>query len=122
MDFSIWRKLFGSGPDTFYLVFEPFFKELTKFWVSSTNAAHNEYLNYLITVGALGAAAYGTALVSSIILGFRRARQDPMAAVFCAAVICYGAQALVSIAQPITTPLFILFLALCAGRKNQPPH
>ena len=117
-DFSLWRKLFGSGPDTFYYMFQPYFEELTKYWTSSTNAAHNEYLNYLITVGILGAAAYCTALVSGLIHCLRRTKYDPMGAVFFAAVICYGAQALVSIAQPITTPLFILFLALCAGMKD----
>ena len=117
-DFSLWRKLFGSGPDTFYYVFKPFFPELTKYWTSSTNAAHNEYLNYLITVGILGASAYCTALISGITCCIRKMKQHPIGAVYCAAVICYGAQALVSIAQPITTPLLILFLALCAGMAN----
>lgn len=118
-DFSLWRKLFGSGPDTYYYMFQPYFSELTKFWTSSTNAAHNEYLNYLITVGILGTAAYCTAFVGSVLRGFRNAKHNPMAALFCAAVICYGAQALVSIAQPITTPLFVLFLALCAGTDHK---
>lgn len=118
-EFSLWRKLFGSGPDTFYYVFEPYFPELPKFWITSTNAAHNEYLNYLITLGVLGLGAYGTALISSVVRCLRMAKQDPMAALFCAAVICYGAQALVSIAQPITTPLLILFLALSAGTGNK---
>ena len=118
-EFSLWRKLFGSGPDTFYYVFEPYFPELTKFWTTSTNAAHNEYLNYLITVGILGASAYCTALISGILSCFRSAKKDPMAALFCAAVVCYGAQAFVSIAQPITTPLLIIFLALSTGTRNK---
>ena len=114
-DFNLWRKLFGSGPDTFYYMFQPYFEELTQYWTSSTNAAHNEYLNYMITVGVLGAAAYTTALVSGVIRCFRGLKEKPMGAVYCAAVICYGAQALVSIAQPITTPLLIIFLALSVG-------
>ena len=118
LDFNLWNKLFGSGPDTFYYAFEPYFEELKKYWMSSTNAAHNEYLNYLITLGILGVSAYCTALVSAVVRCFRRAKQMPLAAVSCAAAICYGAQALVSIAQPITTPLLILFLALCAGISN----
>jgi hypothetical protein len=117
-EFSLWRKLFGSGPDTFYYPFQPYFDELTKYWSSSTNAAHNEYLNYLITVGILGAAAYCTALISGVIRCFRGMKHQPAGAVYCAAAICYGAQALVSIAQPITTPLLILFLALCAGTER----
>ena len=117
-DFNLWRKLFGSGPDTFYYVFSPYFEELKNYWMSSTNAAHNEYLNYLITVGILGVSAYCTALVSGVVRCFRKAKEEPMATVYCAAVICYAVQALVSIAQPITTPLLILFLALCAGAAN----
>ena len=117
-EFSLWRKLFGSGPDTFYYTFQPYFEELTNYWTSSTNAAHNEYLNYLITVGILGASAYCTALISGVVRCFRSIKQQPEGAVYCAAAICYGAQALVSIAQPITTPLLIIFLALCAGTEN----
>lgn len=117
-DFPLWRKLIGSGPDTFYYMFKPYFQELTQYWTSSTNAAHNEYLNYLITVGFLGTSAYCTALISGAARCWRSIKQEPMAAVYFSAVLCYGAQALVSIAQPITTPLFILFLALCAGRKD----
>lgn len=117
-NFSLWRKLFGSGPDTFYYMFQPYFQELTKYWTSSTNAAHNEYLNYLITVGFLGVAAYCTALVSGITHCFRTMKHNSIGAVYCAAALCYSAQALVSIAQPITTPFFILFLALCAGLKS----
>jgi len=117
-DFNWWRKLFGSGPDTFYYMFQPYFGELNKYWTSSTNAAHNEYLNYMITVGLLGASAYTAALISGVIQCFKELKHNPVGAVYCAAVICYGAQALVSIAQPITTPLLIIFLALSAGRSN----
>lgn len=116
--FSLWRKLFGSGPDTFYYMFKPYFSELTKYWTSSTNAAHNEYLNYLITLGIFGLSAYCTALVSGATHCFRRMKHHPIGTVYFAAVISYGAQALVSIAQPITTPLFLLFLALCAGMPD----
>ena len=114
-DFNIWRKLFGSGPDTFYYMFKPYFGELNQYWTSSTNAAHNEYLNYMITVGLLGACAYTTALVSGVGRCFKGLKHNPLGAVYCAAVISYGAQALVSIAQPITTPLLIIFLALSVG-------
>lgn len=124
-DFNIWRKLFGSGPDTFVSMFQPYcagLEEVSGRWISSTNAAHNEYLNYLITVGLLGAGAYITALISGILYAFKGLKKNPTGAIYCAAVICYGTQALVSIAQPITTPLLILFLALCVGSAKLDPH
>lgn len=114
-EFPFWRKLIGSGPDTLYLVFKPYFPDLAVYGDASTNAAHNEYLNYLVTVGILGTAAYITALVSTVVHAIRCGKTDLIAPVLCAAIIGYAAQATVSIAQPITTPLFILFVALCAG-------
>ena len=92
-----------------------FFPDLAVYGDASTNAAHNEYLNYLVTVGILGTAAYITALVSTVVHAIRCGKTDLIAPVLCAAIIGYASQAVVSIAQPITTPLFILFVALCAG-------
>lgn len=53
-DASFIEKLFGVGPDMFYSAFGPYFDDLSKYGDSSTNAAHNEYLNYLITIGITG--------------------------------------------------------------------
>lgn len=120
-----WKeKLLGSGPDTFYYVFEPYFEGLAKYGDNSTNAAHNEYLNYLITQGAVGLGAYLALIIGCVIHAWRQAKKEPYYMVFLSAVLCYGIQSLVNIAQPITTPLFILFLGLCAsnipkkGRKT----
>lgn len=124
-DFNLWRKLFGSGPDTYYYLFQPYFEELAQLtdrWVTSTNTAHNEYLHYLVTIGFLGTAAYVTALVSAVIYCFLGLKKNPTGAIYCAAVICYGTQALVSIAQPITTPLMIIFLALTVSSTKIDPH
>lgn len=111
-DSSIWQKLFGCGPDTFYHAFEPYFSGLHKFGDSSTNAAHNEYLNYLITIGITGVAAYVTAIISIVYRALKNAKHNPLALVFLSAVIGYSAQAFINISQPITTPLFFIFLAL----------
>lgn len=118
-DFSLKEKLLGSGPDTFYLVFQPYFDELSQFGDSSTNAAHNEYLNYLVTQGLVGLGTYLTLVISSIATALRSAKKDPLSLVFACAVISYSVQALVNIAQPITTPIFIIFLALAARKLPQ---
>ncbi|MEE1218681.1 MAG: O-antigen ligase family protein [Ruminococcus sp.] len=112
-DYSFIEKLFGCGPDCFYFAFQPYFEGLQKFGDSSTNAAHNEYINYLITTGILGLGAYLTLVISVIVRAIKSAAKNPLALVFAASVICYSVQAVVNISQPITTPLFILFLALC---------
>lgn len=118
--FDIKSLLLGSGPDTLYSVFYPHFSELnTLYGDASTNCAHNEYINYLVTTGILGLAAYLTVLVSFILRAVRAAEKNPLAAVCCAGVVCYSIQAMVNIAQPITTPLFILFICIGEGVCRQ---
>lgn len=121
-DFSWKEKLFGSGPDTFYLVFQPYFGELSQYGETSTNAAHNEYLNILITQGLVGLTAYLAVILGSLLHALRCAKRDPYYLVFAAGVLGYSVQALVNVAQPITTPLFFLFLSLAARKlpKKEP--
>ncbi len=111
-DASIYEKLFGVGPDNFYYAFSPYFSGLQKYGDSSTNAAHNEYINYLITIGITGLTAYLTVIGATVVRAIKVAKNNPLAMVCISAVICYFVQAIVNIAQPITTPLFIIFIAL----------
>ena len=119
-DASFFQKLFGAGPDTFHYAFSPYFTELMKYGDSSTNAAHNEYLNYLITIGAFGLIAYLSVVGGTIAGAIKKSFSNPLSIVCVSAVICYSVQAVVNIAQPITTPLFILFVALteAVSRSN----
>lgn len=109
---DIIKFLFGTGPDTFYYAFAPYFNELLRFGDSSTNAAHNEYINYLVTTGITGCAAYAALVIGVIARAIRHAESNPYIIVCVAGVICYSVQATVNISQPITTPLFIIMLAL----------
>lgn len=109
---EIFKFIFGTGPDTFYYAFSPYFSGLLKYGDSSTNAAHNEYINYLVTVGFAGAAFYIVLAGSVIARAVRYAKQNPIIIVFVSGVICYAVQAVVNIAQPITTPLFFILLAV----------
>ena len=113
--FSFFNKLFGTGPETFFYTFSPYFGELyRRFGDGVTDAAHNEYINYLTNIGIIGLASYLAFTGSALVAAFRRAKRDPSALVFASAVIAYMAQATVNISLPIATPLFIIFVALCA--------
>lgn len=116
---SFFQKLFGSGPETFYYAFEPFFPELWEYGDGKTDAAHNEYINYLITIGIAGLASYLTFTGSALVRAFRSAKQNPLALVFAAPVVAYLAQAVVNIAVPIATPIFVIFVALCETAARQ---
>ena len=118
-DFSLVEKLFGCGPDNYYYAFQPYFSGLQKYGDSSTNAAHNEYINYLITIGITGLLSFLAVLGGAITRAVKSAQKNPLAIVCVSAVICYSVQAVVNISQPITTPLFILFIALCEAVSRQ---
>ena len=113
--------LFGSGPDTAYYVLEPHFPELAeRFGDGSTDCAHNEFINYLLTQGALGLAAYLGVMISAIVRAVKTAKSNPMVLVFICPVICYLAQSTVNLYNPIVTPTMFLFLTLAeAVSRNE---
>ena len=112
-DANPWQKLFGTGPDTFYFAFEKYFEQLAEYGNSSTDAAHNEYINYLITIGIAGLGSYLAFAGGALVRGFKAAKRNPAVLCCAAAVVAYLAQATVNIALPISTPLFIVFVSLC---------
>ncbi|MBQ3073862.1 MAG: O-antigen ligase family protein [Ruminococcus sp.] len=110
---NFWQKLFGTGPDTYFYAFKSFFPELSKkFGESSTNSAHNVYLNNLVTHGILGLAAYLTLVISSVVLTVKRAKFNPIALVCLCVIVTYAAQDFVNIANAVNTPLYFIFIAL----------
>lgn len=117
-DFNLWQVIFGSGPDTYYNVFKPYFGELAKYYGdTSTNAAHNVYINYLVTVGVAGILSYllfvGSAMVNSV----KKAFSNPLALMCVGVIIAYAAQDIVNIANPVNTPWFIMFIALAESTR-----
>lgn len=120
--FPVMHKLFGYGPDTFgILTFENNYREMTSLYGESFDSAHNEYLQYFVTLGALGAAAYLGLLVTSAARILKNALDKPevMAAFF--ACVAYGAQAFVNISVPIVAPVMWLLLMMgLAGCRKTP--
>ncbi len=112
-DMSFGEKLIGAGPETFYFKFVPYFSEMNvKFAESSTNSAHNVYVNYLITHGILGLAAYLTLIGSAIYNAFKRSKENPLSFVCAGVILAYAVQDIVNIANPVNTPWLIAFIAL----------
>ncbi len=120
--FNFIHKLFGTGPDTVYAVMEPYFGEMLElFDEGSTDCVHNEFLNYFITQGILGLISYLAIIGTVSVRALRRAKENPMMLIFLSAVICYAAQSVVNIYQPITTPLFFIFLSMTEAMNRQVP-
>lgn len=112
-EMNFWQKLFGAGPETFYYMFQSYFSEMSVlFNESSTNAAHNVYINYLITQGALGLMAYLLFIGSAIVSSIKRSKLNPLSLVCAFVIVAYAVQDIVNIANPVNVPWFIVFIAL----------
>jgi len=107
--FPWWQKLIGGGSGC--LARSPLLRQV--FSDAAVDAAHNEYLHILLTTGLAGLAAFLGLLVCAVRSALRRG--GPLAAALLAGFTAYAAQALVNIAQPMTTPFFLLLLALLAA-------
>ena len=119
---SDWRvKLFGFGPDLLKKpLADAYGAEIAAYCNLSFNNAHNEYIQYLLTHGALGLTAYLTFAVGACASLFRRARKSAAAACLLAGALAYLLHAAVNVNQPITTPLLFLFLSASVSAPTEP--
>ncbi len=111
--FTLWNMLFGSGPDTFALVARD--SDASAVYEGQgllLDNAHNEYINYLITVGILGVLSYASFLVLSGIRMIKRGIDNVYVMGCFMAVLCYCVQATVNLSLPISTPVMWLLLAI----------
>lgn len=118
-EFPLIHKIFGYGPDTFGIItVKGYYEEMVSRYGEKFDSAHNEYLQYLITIGIVGLMAYISLLFTSIMEMVKKSKKKPvmMAVVF--AIICYGAQAAVNISVPIVAPIMmtLLMMGVSAGR------
>lgn len=110
MEFPPIKKIFGYGPETFGIVLLE--KTRSNMYRETYDAAHNEYLQYLITVGVAGLTAYMVHLISFIRYGIKNISKSPYIVACLFAVVCYSVQAFVNISIPIASPIMFLLLAL----------
>lgn len=122
-EFTPVQKLIGYGPDTFgILTVKNNYSEMARRYGETFDSAHNEYLQYFVTIGPLGLAAYLGLLISSAVRMVRCGAGNPYVIAALFAMLCYGAQAVVNINLPIVTPvmwtLMIVGLSGCRGEDG----
>ena len=108
------QKLFGASSGGLFHAdsVKPIFSD------AALDTAHNEYLQYLVTNGALGLACYLGAVFLALREGFRRSAREPVYRGLTLAVLAYAAQAVVNIAQPMTTPILFVLLGILISRQS----
>ena len=113
------QKLVGAGPDCFanYIYSTLPATQLTPtegFWTGTVYAnAHNEWLNTLVTLGAVGLIAFAGLFIVSI----RRYRKLYLGMLV---IAMYGVNSLISFQQVLSTPLLFMVLGLCEFHMRNP--
>lgn len=113
------QKLFGTGPDTLA------FAVVGKLGISAFESlgfafdnAHNDLLQYLVTLGVWGMLAYIFAVSSAAVACIKSKNAVGKIVMIC--IASYFVQSLFCITQPIVTPLFFMFIAFtqCKVQKE----
>ena len=120
-EFPLVNKLFGYGNESVKSIMTAGYYDemISKVGVVYDNA-HNEYLQYLVTTGVLGAVTYVglivSAFVSMIRTAFSSSDYDFCACIAVAlGIASYAVQALFNLNQSLTTPYIFLLAAMAAG-------
>ncbi|MEI8068030.1 MAG: O-antigen ligase family protein [Candidatus Shapirobacteria bacterium] len=115
--FDLWKRypIFGTGVETFaysYYWTRPLSHNLTSEWDFLYNKAHNEYLNYLATTGAVGLITYLVFIFFTLFILFKK-QEIPALIAFISILITNAAGFSV-----VTTSLFFFLLPAFAFSKN----
>lgn len=115
--FPLLQKIFGYGPDTFGIITqENNMPDMFDRYGEVFDSAHNEYLQYFVTIGPFGLLSYLAIHITAVVQVFREKRNNPLVVATLFAVLCYAFQAFVNINQPIATPVMWTLLAICAAK------
>ncbi|MCM1273516.1 MAG: O-antigen ligase family protein [Clostridium sp.] len=113
------NKLFGYGQETVrYLTTSNFYEEMLDVTGKVYENAHNELLQYLLTVGAYGLIAYIMLVVSSFIYILGGSNKNVISYISLAVIGGYFIQGIINLCQPVTTPLFFVILAAGVGNAG----
>ncbi len=103
--------MFGFGPDTYGILTWDFRQDALDRYGVFYESAHNEYFQYLVTMGPLALVSYLAFLGGTCVQMCKNGKSAPDPAPVLA-VLCYGAQAVVNINLPIATPIMWAMLAI----------
>lgn len=120
-DFPLVHKVFGYGPDTFGIMTVTGFRhDMVNTTGQTFDAAHNEYLQFLLTVGPVALAGYLVFQVASCVKMVKNRRNNPYVLACMTGVVCYAFQAIVNLNLPIATPMmwFLISVGMAGVRKK----
>ena len=120
-DFPLINKIFGYGNESVKtIMIDGYYDEMMDMVGVVYDNAHNEYLQYLVTTGIVGAVAYIGLIVSTFVSMIRCAfcgadRDLCECTAIALGIAGYATQALFNLNQSLTTPYIFLLAAMAAG-------
>lgn len=120
MDQPLMHKIWGFGLDTFGLMTISYRGYTSQICGQVFDSAHNEYLQYLVTIGPVGLCIYIGFLVTGIRRMLKKSKDVMWGMAISCGVCCYLVQAIVTINLPIVTPIMWMLLSVgTAGCKSK---
>lgn len=115
----LFTKLFGTGPDTTYPIYQQICTEsfLTDYGSYFDNA-HNEYLQLLLTHGIIGVVSYVGWFLFSIVTYLKKGKEDSTFTAIAFAIFAYMAMAVVGIQMITCMGIVIVLLGLGRCEKT----
>ena len=120
-DAPLWRKFLGYGPGMMHQAVAAWAGDNITDRMATFYAAHNEYLEQLLSTGILGLAGWLLFVGSHLRRGFAR-WSDPRVAAILLALCSYLVQAVVSIRVSMVFPEVMLLFALLAAWTSPNPQ
>ncbi len=120
LDLPFIQKIFGCGLDTIRSMMNLFYRDDMVYIAGKIyDNAHNEYLQYLVTIGFAGVSAYIGLLIQSMRTALKRSRDCAIFLVLFAGTLSYAVQSTVNISQSIITFFLFLWLGLIEGERRK---
>lgn len=112
-ELNLLQKFFGCGADTFRILMDCFYEpQQINGRMVVYDSVHNEYLNYLLTVGVVGMVSYIVFLAGTVAKMCKRLKGHPEVVAVMFVVIAYAVQALININLPVVMPVILLLLTM----------
>lgn len=116
---NLFHKLFGYGPGNFYYGLLDIFEGEVYIDGLRMLDAHNDFLDFLINTGLVGAIGYYGFLIANLIHYWKEMKIDRTAATIICTIVAFMVQGFVNNSLICVNPVFLLLLAVDKSGRNQ---